>query len=149
MQNKRPNSLFGVQVNIARTHSQPVSFAHDWTAYDLDGEIQIPHHAPDYSQLRGVLLTEECRIRLDDVKEFRHYRSHAAKMSRPRAPVEPFAQSLDRDPGRLALWIHLLNGRREDNIDAFFLERLRNRFRTNEDTWPDLPTAQTEWDSRK
>src|ERR1700733_4224732 len=78
---------------------------------------------PDHGELRGILLAKECRIRLDDVKEFGDYGGHASKMSGPRMPVESLAQSFYRDPGRLALLIHLLGSWSEENIDPLFFER--------------------------
>ena len=115
--------LFGIQIGIARAHGQAVRFADDRANRDLNREIQVAHHAADDGHLRRIFLSEEGDVGLDDVKQLGHDRGHAAEVAGTRASVELVAQSLDRYPRGLALRIHLVDGRREQNIDALFFQQ--------------------------
>ena len=93
------------------------------------GKFEVPHHAPDHGQLRGVFLSEESRIRLDDVKQLRDDRGHAAEMAGTRASVELLAQAFDHHPASPLPAGYISSDRRgKENFHAFFFEQLAIAF---------------------
>ncbi len=149
MQHQRLLSLLQIEISVARTHSQPVRLAHNRTRHNLHRKFQVAHHAANNRHLRRILLPEECRIRLDNMKQFRHHRSHAAKMPGPRTPVQLVTQPFHRNPGHAARRIHLLNRWSEKQLHALFRQQIAVPFEALADISPDPRRARTALDLQR
>ena len=63
--------------------------AHDGTADQLDGEVEIAHHLPQHGELRRVLLSEVGAIRLHDVEELGDHGRDADEVAGTRNTIQP------------------------------------------------------------
>ena len=127
---ERLPSFLGGKIAIARTHRQSVGFAYRRTNDNFKRKIEIAHHLSQDRNLRRILLSEEGKIRLDDVEQFGDHRGHSAKMPRPRSSIKSVADALDVDKRRSAVGIHHFCSRSEDDIDALGLEHLAILFQS-------------------
>ena len=75
--------------------------------------------------LLGVLLAEVRAVGADDDEELQADGGDAAEVPGPEAALEHLRELLDVDPGREARRVHLLRGRREDDVHARFLGAAR------------------------
>src|SRR5262245_26139213 len=123
MQHRGLLSLDCIEIRVARTHGQAVGFTHDRANDNLNWKIQVANHLANDCGLSGILLAEECQIRLDDLEELGYDGGHAAKMSRTRAAIELVADALDRDPAAGPARIHVIHRRAEKIVSLFGCEQ--------------------------
>ena len=117
-QHRRLLAFGRAQILIARTAGQAVGFPHGRRADDLDLKIQVAHHPADDGELLEILLAKNSRVRRENVKELRHDRADAAKMSGPRLAAQRGRKRILLDRDRKIGGIHFVRRRAEKNIHA-------------------------------
>ena len=112
----RLGSLRGRQIHIAAAHRQTVRLADDGANDDLDVDVQIFDHPPQYRGLLVILPAEERGAWADDVQEFADHGANAAEVARSARSTHCFGEVIDFHERLEAGSVHLVRRRCEDHI---------------------------------
>src|SRR5690606_18875831 len=90
---------------------------------DLHVHIQVTHHAPDDDELLRVLAPEVRARRFQNVEELEHHRRDALEVPGAELALQTFRDRAHIDDRFGALPVHLFNGRLENVIHTFGLQK--------------------------
>ena len=103
---------------VTRAEREPIGFPYGRHGNDLNGQVQIGHHAPDGRELLRVLFPEIGAIRLHDVEQLEHHGRHSAEVAGAKLTAEVIGDAQHVHENQLGSGIHLLDGGREDHVHA-------------------------------
>ena len=103
---------------VPHTRRQPIGLPDRGHHHDFHVETKIGGHFPYDGGALGGFLAEKRLSRPHDREELGHHRGDAAKMIRPRHPVERLAGRVFRHERRIAPRINILGGRHEHAMRA-------------------------------
>ena len=82
---QRARALVRREAGVAARQREAVGLAHGRQDGELDGQVEVAHHAAQDGDLLGVLLAEERDVGRDDVEELGHDRADAGEVAGPRS----------------------------------------------------------------
>ncbi|MCZ7588060.1 MAG: hypothetical protein M5U27_04200 [Gaiella sp.] len=111
-------ALRGGQADVPRRQREPVGVAHRGHDGELELEVQVGDHAAQHLDLLRILLAVEREVGPDGVEELEADRRDAAKVPRAVLALEHCPEPGHVDPRLVPRRVHLVRGRREDDVDA-------------------------------
>ena len=111
-------ALVGAEEGVAGGEREAVRVADGREDAEIDVQREVPDQLPDHLHLLGVLLPEVDAPRAHDREQLEDDGCDAAEVPWPELALEDRAELRDLDPGLEALGVHLLEGRREHEVDA-------------------------------
>ncbi|HEX4157016.1 MAG TPA: hypothetical protein VHY79_00950 [Rhizomicrobium sp.] len=118
VQSGRNAPLIWRQELIARTECQTVVFAHRGDTDNLDGYIEITHHAANDSELLCVLFAKVRALGGDKIQKLQDYCRDTAKVAGAVGAAQMFSQHRRVYEGQRLLRIDLRSRGREYQIDT-------------------------------
>ena len=99
-------AFFRFQINIPGRHSQTVVLTHCWYSYNCAWNVEITHHAPDYSLLLPVFLAKNSVICTGKQHKFQNDRANTPEMDRAALSAQSGSKRRDFNPGSVIRGIH-------------------------------------------
>ncbi len=91
-ENRRLRAFLRIEILVARAEGETVRFAHRWASDDLDRKIEIAHEAANDGELLKILFAKNRGVRLEEMEQFCHHGTDAAKVAGPGSAAELLRQ---------------------------------------------------------